>query len=89
MSVALNRAVRYGIENYLRAVGVLLLVLLLIPLALWIMMTAMGGNGSNFNGYSLSVGIFGLVLGDGGHPGKSADAGIKTASPAALLFWRS
>ena len=66
MSVALNRAVRYGIENYLRAVGVLLLVLLLIPLALWIMMTAMGGNGSNFNGYSLSVGIFGLVLGMAG-----------------------
>ena len=43
--------------------GVLLLVLLLIPLALWIMMTTMGGDGSNFNGYSLSAGIFGLVLG--------------------------
>ena len=64
MSMALNRAVRYEIGNYLRAVGVLLLVMLLIPLALWVMMTATGSNGSsNFNGYSLSVGIFGLVLG--------------------------
>lgn len=63
MSMALNRAVRYGIGNYLRAVGVLLLVLLLIPLALWTMMTTMGGDHSNFNGYSLSVGVFGLVLG--------------------------
>lgn len=63
MSMALNRAVRYGIRNYLRSVGVLLLVMLLIPLALWMMMTATGGFNGNFNGYSLSVGIFGLVLG--------------------------
>ena len=38
MSVALNRAVRYGIHNYLRAAGILLLVMLLIPLALWVML---------------------------------------------------
>lgn len=63
MSVALNRAVRYGIKNYLRAAGVLLLVMLLIPLALWVMLAALGGQGSRFNGYSLSVGVFGLVLG--------------------------
>lgn len=63
MSVALNRAVRYGIRNYLRAAGVLLLVMLLIPLALWAMLAVLGGSGSSFNGYSLSVGVFGLVLG--------------------------
>ena len=63
MSVALNRAVRYEIRNYLRAVGILLLVMLLIPLALWVMLATLGGQGSNFNGYSLSVGVFGLVLG--------------------------
>lgn len=62
MSVALNRAVRYGIKNYLRGVGVLLLVMLLIPLVLWCMVASLGGT-SNFNGYSLSVGVFGLVLG--------------------------
>ena len=37
--------------------------MLLIPLVLWIMLATLGGNGSNFNGYSLSVGVFGLVLG--------------------------
>lgn len=63
MSVALSRAVRYGIRNYLRAAGVLMLVMLLIPLALWVMLATLGGQGSNFNGYSLSVGVFGLVLG--------------------------
>ena len=63
MSVALNRAVRYGIHNYLRAAGILLLVMLLIPLALWVMLAMLGGSGSNFNGYSLSVGVFGFVLG--------------------------
>lgn len=63
MSMALNRAVRYGIRNYLRAAGILLLVMLLIPLALWAMLATLGGQGSNFNGYSLSVGVFGLVLG--------------------------
>ncbi len=63
MSVALNRAVRYGIRNYFRAAGILLLVMLLIPLALWVVMAVAGGSGSNFNGYSLSVGVFGLVLG--------------------------
>ena len=63
MSMALNRAVRYGIRNYLRAAGILLLVMLLIPLALWVMLATLGGQGSNFNGYSLSVGVFGLVLG--------------------------
>ena len=63
MSAALNRAVRYGFRNYLRAVCILLLVMLLIPLVLWIMLATLGGNGSNFNGYSLSVGVFGLVLG--------------------------
>lgn len=63
MSVALNRAVRYGIRNYLRAAGILLLVMLLIPLALWVMLAMLGNNGSNFNGYSLSVGVFGFVLG--------------------------
>lgn len=63
MSVTLNRAVRYGIRNYLRAAGVLLLVMLLIPLVLWVMLATLGGQGSSFNGYSLSVGVFGLVLG--------------------------
>lgn len=63
MSIALNRAVRYGIRNYLRAAGILLLVMLLIPLVLWVMLATLGGNGSSFNGYSLSVGVFGLVLG--------------------------
>lgn len=63
MSVALNRAVRYGIKNYLRAAGILLLVMLLIPLILWVMLATLGGDGSNFNGFSLSVGVFGLVLG--------------------------
>ena len=63
MSVALNRAVRYGIHNYLRAAGILLLVMLLIPLALWVMLAMLGGSGSNFNGYSRSVGVFGFVLG--------------------------
>ena len=63
MSVALNRAVRYGIHNYLRAAGILLLVMLLVPLALWVMLAMLGGSGSNFNGYSLSVGVFGFVLG--------------------------
>ena len=44
MSVALSRAVRYGIRNYLRAAGVLMLVMLLIPLVLWAMMAAMDGS---------------------------------------------
>ena len=63
MSVALNRAVRDGIRNSLRAAGVLLLVMLLIPLVLWVMLATLGVQGSSFNGYSLSVGVFGLVLG--------------------------
>ena len=63
MSMALNRAVRYGLRNYLRAAGILLLVMLLIPLALWVMLATLGGQGSSFYGYSLSVGVFGLVLG--------------------------
>lgn len=62
MSVALNRAVRYGIRNYLRAAGVLLLVMLLIPLALWAVLASLGDSG-RFSGFSLSVGLFGLVLG--------------------------
>ena len=66
MNTRFGRAFRYEIGNYIRAIGVLWLVMALIPPAMMALAYFLGGrtaSTTSFNGYSLAVGVFGLVLG--------------------------
>ena len=66
MNTRFGRAFRYEIRNYVRAIGVLWLVMALIPPAMMALAYFLGGrtaSTTSFNGYSLAVGVFGLVLG--------------------------
>ena len=66
MNTRFGRAFRYEIGNYIRAIGVLWLVMALIPPAMMALAYFLGGrtaSTASFNGYSLGVGVFGLVLG--------------------------
>ena len=66
MNTRFSLAFRYEIGNYIRAIGVLWLVMALIPPAMMALAYFLGGrtaSTTSFNGYSLAVGVFGLVLG--------------------------
>ena len=66
MNTRFGRAFRYEIGNYIRAIGVLWLVMALIPPVMMALAYFLGGrtaSTTSFNGYSLAVGVFGLVLG--------------------------
>ena len=66
MNARFGRAFRYVVRNYFRAVAVLWLVMALIPAAMMAIAYFLAGKTameSSFNGYSLAVGMFGLVLG--------------------------
>ena len=66
MNTRFGRAFRYEIKNYFRAVAVLWLAMALIPAAMMALAYFLAGETaaeSSFNGYSMAVGMFGLVLG--------------------------
>lgn len=66
MNARFCRAFRYVVRNYFRAIGVLWLVMALIPPVVMALAYFLGGrtaSTTSFNGYSLAVGVFGLVLG--------------------------
>ena len=66
MNARFCRAFRYVVRNYFRAVAVLWLMMALIPAAMMAIAYFLAGKTaleSSFNGYSLAVGTFGLVLG--------------------------
>ena len=66
MNTRFGRAFRYEVKNYFRAVAVLWLVLALIPVAILVITYFLAGETAfeiGFNGYSVAVGTFGLVLG--------------------------
>ena len=66
MNTRFGRAFRYEMQNYFRAVAVLWLAMALIPAAMMALAYFLAGETaaeSSFNGYSMAVGMFGLVLG--------------------------
>ena len=66
MNTRFGRAFRYEIRNYSRAIGVLWLVMALIPAVVMALAYFLGGrtaSTASLNGYSLALGMFGLVLG--------------------------
>ena len=66
MNTRFGRAFRYEIKNYFRAVAVLWLVMALLPAAMLALAYVLAGETameSSFNGYSMAVGMFGLILG--------------------------
>ena len=66
MNTRFGRAFRYEMKNYFRAVAVLWLVMALLPAAMLALAYFLAGETaaeSSFNGYSMAVGMFGLVLG--------------------------
>lgn len=66
MNTPFGRAFRYEMQNYFRAVAVLWLAMALIPAAMMALAYFLAGETaaeSSFNGYSMAVGMFGLVLG--------------------------
>lgn len=66
MNARFGRAFRYEMQNYFRAVAVLWLAMALIPAAMMALAYFLAGETaaeSSFNGYSMAVGMFGLVLG--------------------------
>lgn len=66
MNTPFGRAFRYEMQNYFRAVAVLWLVMALLPAAMLALAYFLAGETameSSFNGYSIAVGMFGLVLG--------------------------
>ena len=66
MNTRFGRAFRYEIKNYFRAVAVLWLVMALLPAAMLALAYVLAGETameSSFNGYSIAVGMFGLILG--------------------------
>lgn len=66
MNTRFGRAFRYEMRNYVRAVAILWLVMALIPAAMLAITYFLAGETAmevSFNGYSIAVGMFGLVLG--------------------------
>lgn len=66
MNTRFGRAFRYEMKNYFRAVAVLWLVMALLPAAMLALAYFLAGETameSSFNGYSIAVGMFGLILG--------------------------
>ena len=66
MNTRFGRAFRYEMRNYFRAVAVLWLVMALLPAAMLALAYFLAGETameSSFNGYSMAVGMFGLILG--------------------------
>ena len=66
MNTRFGRAFRYEVRNYFRAVAILWLVMALIPAAMLAITYFLAGETAmegSFNGYSIAVGMFGLVLG--------------------------
>ena len=66
MNTRFGRAFRYEMRNYFRAVAVLWLVMALLPAAMLALAYCLAGETameSSFNGYSMAVGMFGLILG--------------------------
>ena len=66
MNTRFGRAFRYEIKNYFRSVAVLWLVMALLPAAMLALAYVLAGETameSSFNGYSIAVGMFGLILG--------------------------
>ena len=66
MNTPFGRAFRYEMRNYFRAVAVLWLVMALLPAAILALAYFLAGETameSSFNGYSMAVGMFGLILG--------------------------
>ena len=66
MNTRFGRAFRYEVRNYFRAVAILWLVMALIPAAMLAITYFLAGETAlegSFNGYSIAVGVFGLVLG--------------------------
>ena len=66
MNTRFGRAFRYEVQNYCRAVAVLWLVMALLPAAMLAIAYFLAGETaveSSFNGYSIAVGMFGLILG--------------------------
>ena len=66
MNTPFGRAFRYEMRNYFRAVAVLWLVMALLPAAMLALAYVLAGETameSSFNGYSMAVGMFGLILG--------------------------
>ena len=66
MKTRFIRAFQYEMKNYFRAVAVLWLVMALLPAAMLALAYVLAGETameSSFNGYSMAVGMFGLILG--------------------------
>ena len=66
MKTRFIRAFQYEMKNYFRAVAVLWLVMALLPAAMLALAYFLAGETameSSFNGYSIAVGMFGLILG--------------------------
>ena len=66
MNTRFGRAFRYEIKNYFRSVAVLWLVMALLPAAMLALAYVLAGETameSSFNGYSIAVSMFGLILG--------------------------
>ena len=66
MNTRFGRAFLYEMRNYVRAVAVLWLAMALIPAAMMAIAYFLAGDlgaSTSFNGYSMAVGMFGLVLG--------------------------
>ena len=66
MNTRFGRAFRYEVKNYVRSVAVLWLVMALLPAAMLALAYVLAGETameSSFNGYSIAVGMFGLILG--------------------------
>ena len=64
MNTRFGRAFRYEVRNYFRAVAILWLVMALIPAAMLAITYFLAGETAmegSFNGYSIAVGMFGLV----------------------------
>ena len=91
MNTPFGRAFRYEMQNYFRAVAVLWLAMALIPAAMMALAYFLAGETaaeSSFNGYSMAVGMFGLVLGMVGLR-ENQRVLNQTASPAGPPFWRT
>ena len=103
MNTRFGRAFRYEVRNYFRAVAILWLVMALIPAAMLAITYFLAGETAmegSFNGYSIAVGMFGLVLGmvglrenqrvlnQNGVSRRSAFlADVAALAVAAVLFW--
>ena len=91
MNTRFGRAFRYEVRNYFRAVAILWLVMALIPAAMLAITYFLAGETAmegSFNGYSIAVGMFGLVLGMVGLRAVSYTH-LRTACPVGPPSWRT